>query len=116
MSPIVTLIEKHHKFASLIYLLVVPLTVVVVAVYGYVRFDQFSERLAMQAELGQEAHDAVCTFREDLRRRVNSSKDFLEKNPNGIPGLDGATIRNSIVNQQKTVDALAILNCKEKVF
>jgi hypothetical protein len=54
---------------------------------------------------------ALCALRTDLERRVETSKQFLLDNPNGIPGISGATIRQSITNQESTIDALSNLNC-----
>lgn len=56
---------------------------------------------------------ALCTFRGDLERRVQSSRDFLRDHPKGIPGIPSVTIRTGITNQQRTIDALQDLECEE---
>jgi hypothetical protein len=56
--------------------------------------------------------NALCTLREDLSQRVDSSKDFLSKHPKGIPGVPVQTILDSIANQQRTIDALSTLSCR----
>jgi hypothetical protein len=55
--------------------------------------------------------DALCALRGDLERRVASSQQFLVKHPAGIPGIPVQTIRNGIVNQQRTINALSSLKC-----
>lgn len=54
---------------------------------------------------------ALCALRNDLERRVISSRRFLEENPEGIPGLTPALLREGIENQQRTIDALSGLDC-----
>lgn len=60
-----------------------------------------------------ETHNALCTLRHDLVLRVHSSREFLADHPRGIPGISPIQIRVGIDNQQRTVDALAPLSCKE---
>lgn len=54
---------------------------------------------------------ALCTFRDDLVRRVEQSTEFLADNPNGFKGISPEIIRQSIENQQSTIDALGDLDC-----
>jgi hypothetical protein len=61
-----------------------------------------------QADINREA---LCTFRADLQARVQTSEDFLEKNPEGFPGFPAQTIKQGIDNQRQTVEALSALNC-----
>lgn len=60
---------------------------------------------------GQEAHDALCTFRADLLRRIESGRLFLKLNPDGIPGISAIDIRRSIVAQDATYKSLRLRNC-----
>lgn len=55
--------------------------------------------------------DALCTLRADLEKRVETSKDFLIENPEGIPGITAKAIRDGIKNQERTVAALSGLSC-----
>ena len=55
---------------------------------------------------------ALCTLRGDLERRVKSSRDFLHEHPNGILGIPATTLRTSIDNQQRTINALQDLRCE----
>jgi hypothetical protein len=67
-----------------------------------------------QAQTNQVAvttNRALCALRQDLEGRVEVSRRFLEENPDGIPGIPAKTLRDSIANQQRTILALAILNC-----
>lgn len=59
----------------------------------------------------QTNHDALCTFRGDLEKRVANSRDFLKENPEGIPGIPAMTLRTSITNQESTIAALSDLSC-----
>jgi len=54
---------------------------------------------------------ALCALREDLEKRVASSKDFLIENPGGIAGIPAKTIRDGIKNQERTIKALDGLSC-----
>jgi hypothetical protein len=68
-------------------------------------------RVSGLASQGEEAHQGLCVLRADLENRVQTSRDFLKEHPEGIPGIPVATIRQSIDNQQKTIDALEVLDC-----
>jgi hypothetical protein len=70
---------------------------------------QENRRLARE---GEQAHDAICALRNDLARRVQTSRDFLKDNPTGIPGLPAAVISRSIRDQDRTVDTLdQVIDC-----
>jgi hypothetical protein len=60
---------------------------------------------------GQQARDAICALKGDLSRRITVSRQFLKERPNGIPGIPPATIKQSIDNQQQTLDALRPVKC-----
>jgi hypothetical protein len=60
----------------------------------------------------EESRDALCVLRADLERRVATSRDFLEENPAGIPGIPARTIRDGIRNQERTIEALSGLSCR----
>jgi hypothetical protein len=55
--------------------------------------------------------DALCALRGDLERRVASSERFLVEHPVGVPGIPASTIREGIINQRRTINALAGLSC-----
>lgn len=78
-------------------------TVVLTIVVGGVAF--FAWRSASTS------HDALCTFRADLNARVASSRDFLKDHPEGFAGIPAATIRASIDQQSRTINALSSLDC-----
>ena len=59
----------------------------------------------------QEVNDAICNLRADLERRVITSQEFLEKHPRGVGGISREDILVGIENQQRTITALASLNC-----
>lgn len=65
-------------------------------------------------ELGQVTETtaaALCALRNDLQSRVDAGKAFLEENPDGIPGISDEQIRQSLEGQERTILALAILDC-----
>lgn len=68
-----------------------------------------TRRLARQ---GTEAHDAICTLRADLDRRVAASDRFLKEHPKGIPGVPLRSILESLRNQRQTLAALSGLTCE----
>lgn len=55
---------------------------------------------------------ALCALRNDLEVRVASSRSFLAEHPNGIPGISAKAIRDGIANQERTITALAGIDCK----
>lgn len=69
--------------------------------------DRFGRDIREQ----QRTTAALCVLRADLERRVRMSREFLAENPQGIPGIPSAVLRKSIADQQRTVDALAPLDC-----
>lgn len=69
-----------------------------------------NDRHALQREEARTS-TALCTLRADLKQRVKSSEKFLADHPHGIPGITAGTIRASLNGQQRTVKALAGLQC-----
>lgn len=67
--------------------------------------------LSLKSNEGAETHAAVCALTADLEARTQSSRDFLHDHPNGIPGIPATTIRESIHNQKRTIDALSVVSC-----
>lgn len=63
------------------------------------------------ARQGDQAHDALCTLKADLRQRILASRDFLDKHPQGIDGITATAILVSITNQEATLLALKPLVC-----
>lgn len=55
--------------------------------------------------------DALCALRRDMQVRVDGGRAFLREHPNGIPGISAADIRDGIRNQQRTIKALAGIDC-----
>ncbi len=70
-------------------------------------------QLNRQSRDGAIARQALCAFKTDLQERVNGSLAFLIQHPNGFAGVDVATIRTSIANQQATLRSLAVLHCRK---
>lgn len=59
----------------------------------------------------QKSMDALCALRGDLTSRVASSREFLKDHPNGFADVPAKTIRDSIDNQMRTINALSVLSC-----
>lgn len=55
--------------------------------------------------------NALCALRGDLEMRVATSEAFLREHPDGVPGIPTKTIVDGIVNQRRTITALAGLSC-----
>ena len=87
--------------------------------YVYVVGTSQSQRLVDTAvelhEVATTNHAALCTLRRDLETRVEALREFLEDNPNGIPGLSPVAIRHRIEDLEQTLDALDILECSPVV-
>jgi hypothetical protein len=60
---------------------------------------------------GTETHDAICALTADLEERTTASKVFLAEHPNGAFGIPASTIRDSVRNQERTIDALSVVSC-----
>jgi hypothetical protein len=88
----------------------VILTVLMMAlvILGYA--DSTSQRDAIKQTAAQ-SHTALCSFVADLEQRVESSEEFLDEHPNGIPGLSVEVIRTSLANQRQTIESLSDLKC-----
>lgn len=55
--------------------------------------------------------DALCALRADLEKRVESSRTFLLANPKGVSGIPASIVQEQIVNQERTITALAGISC-----
>lgn len=100
-----------NKTIAVVYLVVVPIAILTVAVLGYVQHRETNIRTGRLAQQGKEAHDAICALRADFEQRVKTGRQYLREHPDGFAGIDAATIRNSLKNQQATVDALSAIVC-----
>lgn len=108
------LFSRRPQLVAVLYLIAVPVAILVIAVAG--AFDHFRSgrdirRLAAE---GAEAHRAICVFRTDLEQRVQAGYKLLADHPHGLFGIPAATIRNSLDNEQQTVDALSVIHCDPK--
>jgi hypothetical protein len=102
-----------HKIFWVLAVAVV-LIVVVLAVVGIstiVLLDKNSSETRQRLQAQRANTAALCALRGDLEARVQSSNDFLLKHPRGIPGITAATIRSTIVNEQRTITALSPIRC-----
>jgi hypothetical protein len=64
-----------------------------------------------------QTHAALCSFRLDLRQRYDAGVEYLKSHPKGLVGDSGkvlisaAQIRDSLRNQESTLDSLDVLKC-----
>ena len=93
------------------------LTVATVVLYlalaglGLVGYIDATHRRAEIQEIALSTNTALCALRADLHRRVQNAVEFLEKNPEGFPGIPPAVIRQDIQSQRSAIDALKVIDC-----
>lgn len=88
------------------------------AVSVYLGVNERNSRIESNRDLINKVEDnlnqtngSLCALRENLKQRVLTSQNFLDDNPNGIPGIPVGVIEKSINDQQETIDVLAGLEC-----
>lgn len=94
------------------------LTLLVIAAAIYVS-AMGSHRQGQLAKQGAETHDAICTFRADLQRRFDDGQAFLRMTPEermkkygpSLGSTPESVVKNSLANQQQTLDSLGALDC-----
>ena len=95
---------KGLRIAVAAFVLSIVLTLAVVAIGGYLLSHKTNE--------GSETHEAVCALVSDLEERTKGTQDFLAAHPHGVPGLaSGSQLRESLHNQERTLDALNVITC-----
>jgi hypothetical protein len=103
----------------------IGLFVVLVFLGGYFKYDSVQKDHVIQntASISKERADdtnkALCALKNDLVVRIRTTQEFLAEHPKGTPGIPAASFKQSIANQQRTVDALTgdpnnpLLDCEE---
>lgn len=67
--------------------------------------------------VARETHTSLCALRQDIQRRHEAGVEYLKEHPRGLVGdagtilISAAQIRDSLRNQESTLDALDPLNC-----
>lgn len=118
MSPIKTLVGRRGHTAALAGWAAIMISVGLLG--GWVIGGTISDTSQRTVELERLERDnsqskvALCALRADLERRAAGGIKFLAEHPHGIPGISGKTIRDGIVNQQRTISALRVLSCPSK--
>lgn len=113
-SEVLGVLERQlHSFQSritfgLAFIVIFSLTMMGVVVF--LAYQQGSAARHVQTEV-QQLHGAVCALRADVTQRRNTSVNFLERNPEGIPGLPASEIQTSIDNYNRTISALSGVRC-----
>ena len=111
LPPVAAQLKRELRLVSIA---TVVLYVVVLATLVFVWFDSKSTDATLRRETVRTTN-ALCTFREDLARRARETQNFLAEHPEGIPGISANTLRQSVINQQQTVNALQDLDCGLKI-
>ena len=88
----------------------VALYIFLIAVVGYFRFESSQSREDIRA-VAITTGEALCSFKSDLRVRLEVAEEFLEDHPKGIPGIPASVIEDGIRNQEVTLKALEPLTC-----
>lgn len=98
--------RSNDKLVFWVYGIVVPLLIVAIIVVGYHDRTRFGRD-------GVQARRALCAFRIDLEARVKNTQAFLRTHPTGLPelGISAGTMRNTLRNQQESIDSLDSLKC-----
>lgn len=92
----------------------VALFLSIVLVTGIGFLDSVKQKNAI-AEVSLNNRAALCAFRSDLERRVETTKKFLRRNddPEPIPGVTRNSIRTTLRNQQRTLVSFRSLDCED---
>lgn len=90
----------------------IVLYLVIAAVLGLGILTNRSNVTNQQEEVDR-IDSALCAFTKDLERRVETTKDYLDKHEGRepIPGISRADLRRSITNQRMTLESLEGLEC-----
>jgi hypothetical protein len=104
------------KFGFILYVVVIPGLIIAILALGATDHYRLSNRYDNLAKQGAEAHSAICTFRADLQRRVDETRTFLKEHPSGFEqlGLTASALRVTLINQEKTVRTLDVLQCPKE--
>ena len=94
---------KGLKIAVAAFVLSVFLAAVVLGLGIYV--------LTGKSDEGTETHEGVCALVADLEVRTEGTRHFLEEYPRGTPGIPASALRESLHNQERTLDALSVVSC-----
>lgn len=54
---------------------------------------------------------ALCVYKNDLAERLSATDEFIQRNPNGIPGFTRAEIERGRGAQAATLQSLNALDC-----
>ena len=58
-----------------------------------------------------ETNTALCALRDDLQRRVDASRAFIEEHPNGVDGLTPTLIEQRAKETERSIEALSAVDC-----
>lgn len=112
MSP-ARLLKREN--AALLAVACVALTAVAALVAVIVLRIQDQNRIDA---LSGSTHDALCAFKLDIERRLDTTTRFRDEIRTGrrhpIPGISTADLQRSIDTQRAALTSLATLDCKEE--
>lgn len=61
--------------------------------------------------VSQDNAEGLCAFRNEAQQRVDQSKAYLKKHPNGTKEIPAGIIKTGIHNAEQTVKALSGISC-----
>ena len=84
--------------------MIATLVLIVLMITGFNKLSSENDRL-------QTVGTAVCNLRAEQANRVHETVDFLRGHPRGIPGVPIGSLRLSLYNEERTLQALKPLRC-----
>ena len=69
-----------------------------------------SQRAAI-SERSSQVQAALCAVRQDIQHSVDTTEQFLEDHPEGIPGIPVEILRSQLRERKGTLEALSTLRC-----
>jgi hypothetical protein len=104
-------VEIQRSIAGLGRWTAILYCVVAAALIGAL-FYAATERNRLETEQAQ-VTNALCSFREDIQRRYDTTVQFIVDHPEGIPGISVEDFQRSADNLKATLDSLKGLPCPE---
>lgn len=113
MDPSANIAADIKKRLNVLTILVVG---VIVGLGGMAAWNRDTSSNAQDTAVATKAeaertNAALCAVRTGEEKAVQVQKDFLNENPEGIPGISRTLIKTGITNRERTIKALSQLHC-----
>lgn len=99
--------DKLSRYKGFIFLFLLIVATVSLVVIGL----QVRRQNSRIETIALDTHSAFCSFKHDLRQRVDGTDRFLDEHPAGIPGVPNSVLRQSLKNQKLTLLSMSSLDC-----